>query len=58
MNDKVKCLFMFDFEDVRVILGVFEGIYVWMFVNFLEGNFILGKFYYIYGILDLGGVFY
>lgn len=57
-NDKNKCLFMFDFNDVKIILGVFEGIYVWIFVNFLKGNFIFGNFDFMYGILDLGGVFY
>ena len=55
LNDKAKCPFMFDPEDARVISGALEGIYAWMSVNFLEGNFIPGKSHHTYGILDLGG---
>ncbi|XP_022799696.1 ectonucleoside triphosphate diphosphohydrolase 1-like [Stylophora pistillata] len=55
LNDKAKCPFMFDSKDAQVISGAFEGIYAWMSVNFLEGNFIPGKSHHTYGILDLGG---
>ncbi|XP_022803952.1 ectonucleoside triphosphate diphosphohydrolase 1-like [Stylophora pistillata] len=54
-NDKLKCPFMFDPIDVRVISGAFEGIYAWISVNFLEGNFIPKRAGSTYGILDLGG---
>lgn len=54
-NDKNKCPFMFDSEDAKIISGAFEGIYGWISVNFLKGNFIPGSSDSTYGILDLGG---
>ena len=54
-NDKNKCPFMFDSNDAKIISGAFEGIYAWISVNFLKGNFIPGKSDFTYGILDLGG---
>ncbi|KAL9965409.1 hypothetical protein ACROYT_G029208, partial [Oculina patagonica] len=54
-NDKNKCPFKFDSDDAKIISGAFEGIYAWISVNFLKGNFIPGKSASTYGILDLGG---
>jgi len=46
---------MFDSNDAKIISGAFEGIYAWISVNFLKGNFISGNSNCTYGILDLGG---
>ena len=54
-DDKNKCPFMFDSNDAKIISGAFEGIYAWISVNFLKGNFIPGNSDFTYGILDLGG---
>lgn len=54
-SDKTKCPFKFDSEDAKIISGAFEGIYAWISVNFLKGNFIPGSTGSTYGILDLGG---
>ena len=54
-SDKTKCPFIFDSEDARIISGAFEGIYGWISVNFLKGNFIPGNSHPTYGTLDLGG---
>ena len=54
-NDKSKCPFKFDSDDAKIISGAFEGIYAWISVNFLKGNFIPGNSDSTYGILDLGG---
>lgn len=54
-NAKDKCPFKFDSKDAKIISGQFEGIYAWISVNFLKGNFIPGNSDSTYGILDLGG---
>ena len=54
-NDKNKCPFYFDSKNAKIISGAFEGIYAWITVNFLMGNFIPGKSDSTYGILEIGG---
>ena len=54
-SNKNKCPFMFNPKDARIISGAFEGIYAWVTVNFLLGNFIPGNSASTYGILDVGG---
>ena len=55
LNDNSKCPFKFDSQDAQVISGEFEGIYAWITVNFLKGNFLPGISKQTSGILDLGG---
>ena len=53
-NDKEKCPFMFqDDNDARIITGKAEGIYSWVTVNFLVGEYRSNGL--TYGSLDLGG---
>ena len=53
-NNKEKCPFMFhDDNDARIITGKTEGIYAWVTVNFLVGEYLSKGL--TYGSLDLGG---
>ncbi|XP_074633448.1 ectonucleoside triphosphate diphosphohydrolase 1-like [Acropora palmata] len=55
LKDKSKCPFEFYSKNAQVISGEFEGIYAWITVNFLKGNFVPGIPKQTSGILDLGG---